>query len=84
MPQMTTLRDSKFEQWSAARPSFRNSAYVIINFKVLNLTLKDWVIFQSVILFSNVVHHKCHIFYIKFVQHNECLVSIVDTDGLVL
>ena len=40
--------------------------------------------FQNVILFSNVVHHKCNIFYMKLVQYNECLISIVDTDGLVL
>ena len=26
----------------------------------------------------------CNIFYVKLAQYNECLVSIVDTDGLVL
>ena len=47
--------------------------------------LNDWVIFfQNVILFSNVVHYKCNIFYMKLVQYNECLISIVDADGLVL
>ena len=40
--------------------------------------------FQNVILFSNLVHHKCNIFYMKLVQYNECLISIVDADGLVL
>ena len=40
--------------------------------------------FKNVVLFRNVVHHKCEIFYMKLVQYNECLVSIVDTDGLVL
>ena len=40
--------------------------------------------FQNVILFSNVVHHKCNIFYMQLVQYNECLISIVDADGLVL
>ena len=45
----------------------------------------DWVIFfKNVILFRNVVHHKCDIFYMKLAQYNECLVSIVDTDDLVL
>ena len=39
---------------------------------------------KYVILFRNVVHHKCDIFCMKLVQYNECLVSIVDTDGLVL
>ena len=47
--------------------------------------LNDWVIFfQNVILFPNVVHHKCNIFYMKLVQYNECLINIVDADGLVL
>ena len=40
--------------------------------------------FKNVILFRNVVHRKCDIFYMKLVQYNECLVSIVDTGGLVL
>ena len=40
--------------------------------------------FKNVILFCDIVHHKCDIFYMKLVQYNECLVSIVDTDGLVL
>ena len=40
--------------------------------------------FQNVILFSNLVHHKRNIFYMKLVQYNECLISIVDADGLVL
>ena len=39
---------------------------------------------KNVILFCNVVHHKYDIFYMKLVQYNECLVNIVDTDGLVL
>ena len=50
-----------------------------------DMPLNDWVIFfQNVILFSNLVHHKCYIFYMKLVQYNECLISIVDADGLVL
>ena len=40
--------------------------------------------FQNVISFSDAVHFMCNIFYMKLVQYNECLVSIVDTDGLVL
>ena len=40
--------------------------------------------FKNVFFFRNVVHHKCDIFYMKLVQYNESLVSIVDTDGLVL
>ena len=40
--------------------------------------------FQNVILFSNVVHYKCNIFHMKLVQYNECLISILDADGLVL
>ena len=41
--------------------------------------------FQNVISFSN-VHHKWNIFIWNYetVQYNECLFSIVDTDGLVL
>ena len=40
--------------------------------------------FENMILFRNVFQlHKCDIFYMKLVQYNECLVSIVDTDGLV-
>ena len=51
----------------------------------IDLTLKRLVhFFQNVILFSNLVHHKCNIFYMKLVQCNECLISIVDADGLVL
>ena len=45
------------------------------------LILKRLGHLQKVILFSNVVHHKCNIFYMKLVQYNECLISIVDTDG---
>ena len=49
------------------------------------LTLK-WLghFFQNVISLSDAVHLVCNIFYMKLVQYNECLVSIVDTDGLVL
>ena len=36
----------------------------------------------ALVLFSNVIHHKCNIFYVKLVQYNECLISIADTDGL--
>ena len=39
---------------------------------------------KNVILFRNDVHHKCDISHMKLVQYNECLVSIVDTDDLVL
>ena len=52
----------------------------------IRLTLK-WLgrfFFQNVISFSDAVHLMCNIFYIKLVQYNECLVNIVDTDGLVL
>ena len=35
--------------------------------------------FQNVTLFPNVVHHKCNVF-MKLVQYNECLISIVGTD----
>ena len=38
--------------------------------------------FKNVILFRDINHHKCDVFYM--VQYNECLVSIVDSDGLVL
>ena len=56
------------------------------NFRHLRqLTLKRLGhFFKNVILFHNVVLHKCDIFYMKLVQYNECLVSILDTDGLVL
>ena len=49
------------------------------------LTLK-WLghFFQNVISFSDAVHFMCNIFFIKLVQYNKCLVSIVGTDGLVL
>ena len=40
--------------------------------------------FQNVISFSDAVHLMCYIFYMKLVQYNEYLVSIVNTDGLVL
>ena len=40
--------------------------------------------FQNVISFSDAVRLMCNIFYMKLVQYNECLVSIVGTDGLVL
>ena len=40
--------------------------------------------FQKVVLFRNVVRHKCDIFMWKLLKYNQCLVSIVDTDGLVL
>ena len=40
--------------------------------------------FQNVISFSDAIHLMCNIFYMKLVQYNECLVSIVDTGGLVL
>ena len=36
------------------------------------------------ISFSDAVHLMYNIFYVKLVQYNEYLVSIVDTDGLVL
>ena len=57
----------------------------VILFSERSLTPK-WLghFFKNVILFRNVVHHKCDILYMKLVQYNECLVSIVDTDGLVL
>ena len=50
-----------------------------------DLTLK-WLghIFQNVISISDAVHLMCNIFYMKLVQCNACLVSIVDADGLVL
>ena len=52
------------------------------------LTLKwlgHFFFFQNVISFSDGDHLMCNIHsYMKLVQHNECLVSIVDTDGLVL
>ena len=53
--------------------------------KVTSLTLK-WLghFFQNVISFADAVHPMCNIFYMKLVQNNEYLVSIVDTDGLVL
>ena len=49
------------------------------------LTLK-WLghFVQHVISFSDAVHLMRNIFYMKLVQFNECLVSIVETDGLVL
>ena len=52
---------------------------------VFVLTLK-WLghFFNNVISFRNVIHHKCDIFYMKLIQYNERLVSIVDTDGLLL
>ena len=52
----------------------------------MRLTLKrqGHFFFQNVILFSNVVHHKSNIFYMKLVQYNEYWISIVDADGLVL
>ena len=42
--------------------------------------LHDWLtpiwlghfFFKTVILFRNVVQHKCDIFYMKLVQYNEC------------
>ena len=42
------------------------------------------ILFQNVILFSDAVLLMCNIFYMKLVQYNECLVSIVDADDLVL
>ena len=50
------------------------------------LLTPKWVdhFFKNVILFCNVVYHKCDIFYMTLVQYNEYLVSIMDTDGLVL
>ena len=63
--------------------------YIIASNKIFmpmyQLTLK-WLghFFQNVISFSDAVHLMCNIFYMKLVQYNECLVSIVDTDGLVL
>ena len=49
------------------------------------LTLK-WQghFFQNVISFSDAVHLMCNILYMKLLQYNERLVSIVGTDGLVL
>ena len=40
--------------------------------------------FQTVNSFSDAVHFMCNIFYMKLVQYNECVVSIVDTDGMAL
>ena len=39
--------------------------------------------FLNVISFSDAVHLMWNIFYMKLVQYNECLISIVDADGLV-
>ena len=39
--------------------------------------------FQNVISYSDGDHLMCNIF-MKLIQYNECLVNIVDTDGLVL
>ena len=50
---------------------------------LFNLTLKQLgYFFQNVILLSNGAHNKCDFFCMKLVQHNEYLVSIVGTDGL--
>ena len=48
------------------------------------LTLNDWVIFFEMWFHFLMLFTLCAIFYMKLVQYNECLVSIVDTDGLVL
>ena len=40
--------------------------------------------FQNVITLSNAVCCEYDIFCIKLIQYNLCLVSTVDTDGLVL
>ena len=47
------------------------------------LTIK-WLghFFQNMISFSYAVHLMYNIFYMKLVQYNEFLVSIVDIDGL--
>ena len=60
-------------------------ALSIINLCGIALTLK-WLghFFQNVISFYDAVHLICNIFYMKLVWYNECLVSIVDTDGRVL
>ena len=49
-----------------------------------SLTLK-WLgyFFQNMISLFDAVHLMCNIFFYETGQYNECLVSIVDTDGLV-
>ena len=67
------------------------SGVKVVNMTNFNVSLSQhWLtlkrlghFFQNVISFSDAVHLICNIFYMKLVQYNECLISIVDADGLV-
>ena len=48
------------------------------------LYIYDWVIFFKMWFHFLMLFTLCAIVYMKLVQYNECLVSIMDTDGLAL